>query len=194
MKNSTIYKSGIQQAQLALGFRTFGIDDGRHYAAAVLDSILGRGMMSRLFQELREKRGLTYDISSRMHFFQDCGMMAITAGVDPKKRDLALKTIEKVIEKLCTTRVSAAELKRNKEYLIGNFRLSHEKLTSRLFFYGSTFLAFNRVVTTAEQIEGVRTVTADDILNVAKAIFKRANRSICWVLPEKSPTSNGHEN
>ena len=187
MKNSIVYKPGLQQAQLALGYRTFGVEDPRRYVITVLDAILGRGMMSRLFQEVREKRGLSYDISSRMQFFQDAGMLAISAGVDPAKKDRALKTIEAVIEKLRTRKVGAAELKRTKEYLIGNFRLSHEKLVSKMFYYGSTCLAFNRVMPTSEQVEGVRKVTADEILAVAKAVLTPANRSISWVLPRKNP-------
>lgn len=79
--------------------------------------------------------------------------------------------------------MSAAELKRTKEFLIGNFRLSHEKITSKMFFYGSTMLSFGRLVSTAEQIEGVRAVTADDIQAVARAIFKPSNRAVSWVLP-----------
>jgi hypothetical protein len=75
----------VQQTQLALGYRTFGIADGRKYAASVFDAVMGRGMSSRLFQEVREKRGLSYDISSRMQFFSDAGIWSVTAVVDPAK-------------------------------------------------------------------------------------------------------------
>ena len=180
----TVLKSGIQQAQLALGFRTFGVEDDRKYAATVLDAVLGRGMMSRLFQELREKRGISYDISSRMQFFGDTGMLSITAGMDPAKRALALKTIDRELKRLVEHRVGADELRRTKEYLIGNFRLSHEKLVSRLFYWGSTMLAFGREMPIREQIEGIRAVTAADVQAVAAEIFQPANRSISWVLPE----------
>ena len=183
MKNSTVYKD-VQQAQLALGYRTFGIEDERKYAATVIDGILGRGMMSRLFQEVREKRGLSYDISSRMQFFSDAGMFVIAAGVDPKKRLEALEVIEREIKRLCERGVSAAELKRVKEFLIGNFRLSHEKVTSKLFYYGSTVLAFGRYVPIAEQIDGVKSVTPEDVRRTARAIFRKTNRSVSWVLPK----------
>ena len=183
MKNSVVHKD-VQQAQLAIGWRTFGIADRRKYAATVIDGILGRGMMSRLFQELREKRGISYDISSRMQFFSDAGMFVITAGMDPAKREEALAVIEREVKRLCEKRVSAAELKRVKDFLTGNFRLSHEKLTSRLFYYGATMLAFGRLVPTSEQVECLRAVTAEDVQKTAKAIFRKANRSISWVLPK----------
>ena len=184
MKNSVVHKD-IQQAQLAIGWRTFGIGDRRRYAAAVIDGILGRGMSSRLFQEVREKRGLSYDISSRMQFFQEAGMFVITAGTDPGKRLETLRVIEGEIVKLRERRIGAAELKRTKDFLIGNFRLSHEKVVSKMFYHGSTALGFGRVVPTAEQIDGIRSVTADDVLSTARAIFRKSRRSVSWVLPMK---------
>ena len=174
----------IAQTQLALGYRTFGIGDKRKYAATVLDAILGRGMSSRLFQEVREKRGLSYDISSRMQFFQDAGMFTITAGLDPAKAKDALATIDRELKRIREKPVSAAELKRTKDFLIGNFRLAHEKVTSKLFFYGQTMLSFGRLVSPQEQIDGIRAVTAADIRAVANAILKQSNRSISWVVPK----------
>ena len=173
----------IQQTQLAIGYRTFGVEDERRYAATVMDAILGRGMSSRLFQEVREKRGLSYDISSRMQFFQDAGMFTITAGLDRSKTKDALATIDRELKRIREKPVSALELKRTKEFLIGNFRLSHEKVTSKLFFYGQTMLSFGRLVTPQEQVEGIRAVTASDVKAVANAILKQSNRSISWVVP-----------
>ena len=174
----------VAQTQLALGYRTFGISDNRKYAATVMDAILGRGMSSRLFQEVREKRGLSYDISSRMQFFQDAGMFTVTAGLDPAKAKDALATIDRELKRIREKPVSAAELKRTKEFLIGNFRLSHEKVTSKLFFYGQTMLSFGRLVSPQEQIDGIRAVTAADVKRVANAILKQSNRSISWVVPK----------
>ena len=174
----------VNQTQLALGFRTFGIRDERKYAASVLDAIMGRGMSSRLFQQVREKRGLSYDISSRWQFFADAGMFAIAAGLDPSKAEKALAVIDGEIDRIATKKVSKNELERTKEFLIGNFRLSHEKVLSKMLFYGSTMLSFNRLVTTQEQVEGIRAVTADDILAVAQDVLRPENRSISWVVPK----------
>lgn len=176
----------IAQTQLALGYRAFGIGDNRKYAATVMDAILGRGMSSRLFQEVREKRGLSYDISSRMQFFQDAGMFTVTAGLDPAKAKDALATIDRELKRIREKQVSAAELKRTKDFLIGNFRLSHEKVTSKLFFYGQTMLSFGRLVSPQEQIDGIRAITATDVKAAANAILRPSNRSVSWVVP-KSP-------
>ena len=174
----------VQQTQLALGYRTFGVNDPRKYAATVFDAILGRGMSSRLFQEVREKRGLSYDIASRMQFFDDAGMWTVAAGLDGAKAKLALATIDRELGRIRAKRVGAAELKRTKEFLLGNFRLSHEKTTSKLFYYGSTMLSFGRLVPIEEQVEGVKRVTAADVQAVAEAILDPKNRAVSWVVPK----------
>jgi predicted Zn-dependent peptidase len=179
-----VAQKDVQQTQLALGYRTFGISDPRKYAATLLDGVLGRGMMSRLFQELREKKGISYDISSRMQFFSDSGMFTVTAGLDPAKAQIALKTIYREIDRLKTRRVTAAELKRTKEFLVGNFRLSHEKVTSKLFFYGQTMLSFGRIVEPQEQVDGIQAVAADELQSVAREIFDESRRSVSWVTPQ----------
>ena len=179
----TMSTKDVQQTQLALGYRTFGVGDERKYAATVFDAILGRGMSSRLFQQVREKRGLSYDITSRMQFFQDAGVWAVAAGLDPTKAGPTLATIDRELERIRTHRVGAAELARTKEFLVGNFRLSHEKVTSKLFYCGATLMAFGRLVSTEEQVEGIKRVTAADVQAVAEAILRPENRSVSWVCP-----------
>ncbi len=174
----------VKQVQIALGYRTFGAEDPRRYAAAIMDAILGRGMSSRLYQEVREKRGLSYDISTRMQFFQDVGMFTVTAGLDARQKDAALATIERELKKLTEKKVGAAELKRIKEFFIGNFRLGHERVTSKMFYYGSVMLSRGRIVLPQEDIEKLYAVTADEIRAVAQDIFKPENRSLSFVLPK----------
>ena len=178
---SQIAEKDVQQAQLAIGWRTFGITDPRKYAVTVIDGILGRGMSSRLFQEVREKRGLSYDISSRMQFFADAGMWTVAAGLDATKAKSALATIDRELAKVCARPVPADELRRAKEFLVGNFRLSYEKVTSKLFFYGSTMLSFGRLIDPEEQVEGIKAVSVQDLQAVARAILRPSNRSVSWV-------------
>jgi predicted Zn-dependent peptidase len=173
----------VQQTQLALGYRTFGIADGRKYAASVFDAVMGRGMSSRLFQEVREKRGLSYDISSRMQFFSDAGIWSVTAGVDPAKAGRALEVIDRELRRICDRKVGAAELKRTKEFLTGNFRISHERVQAKLFFYAQTMLSYGKLVTPEEQVEGIRSVTAADVQAVAAEILDPSRRSLSTVVP-----------
>ena len=164
--------------------RTFGIGDARKYAMGVLDAVLGRGMSSRLFMEVREKRGLGYDISSQMHFFRDAGLFTVAMGTDPAKASRALATIDRTLAAVREKKVGARELGRVKEFLTGNFRISHENVKSKMFFYGSTWLSFGRLIPPSEQVEGIKSVTADEILAVAKAVFRPENRSLSLVVPE----------
>ena len=181
---SVTKEKDVQQTQIALGYRTFGVGDPRKYSATVMDAVLGRGMSSRLFQEVREKRGLSYDISSRMQFFRDAGMFVVAAGVDSSKAEKTLAVVDRELAKICERGVSAAELERTKEFLVGNFRLSHEKVTSKLFFYGATMLSYGRLVTPAEQVAGIKAVTKEDIKSVARAIFRKSARCVSFVVPK----------
>lgn len=174
----------IQQVQLALGYRTFGQRDPRRYAATVFDGLMGRSMSSRLFQSVRERRGLSYDIRSSLQFFEDAGAWTVTAGLDTKRVPVALAAIRREIDRIRTTKVGAAELRRTKDYLIGNFRLAFEKPSSRLFYYGPCVLAYGHIVSPEEQIARTEAVTAADILAVAKAILDDRNLSISWVTPK----------
>lgn len=183
VRASVVASKDVQQTQLAIGYRTFGVSDPRRYAASLMDAVLGRGMSSRLFQEVREKRGLSYDISSRLQFFSDAGMFTITAGVDGAKADLALKTIDRELEKIRTKKISRAELERTKEFVLGNFRLGHERVISKMFHYGSSMLAFGRIFTIDEQVGAIKAVTPEDVLGVAAEILDPANRSVSRVVP-----------
>ena len=181
----------VQQTQLALGFRTFGISDPRRYAMTVVDAVLGRGMSSRLFQEVREKRGFSYDIASRVTFFEDAGMFTVSAGLDPAKAERVVATIDKELVRICERRVSPAELRRTKDFLIGNFKLSHESVMGKLLFYGSMMLSFGRDSSPAEQIAGIRAVTAEDVQAVARTVLSPKGRSVSWVVPRGVQTGKG---
>jgi predicted Zn-dependent peptidase len=94
-----------------------------------------------------------------------------------------MKTIDRELARMRERRVGAAELRRTKEYLVGNFRLSHEKVTSKMFFYGSTMLSFGRLMTPQEQIDGITAVTSADLQAVANSILRPESRCVSTVQP-----------
>lgn len=173
----------VNQVQLAVGYRMKTVCEKSKYDATVMNAILGRGMSSRLFQEVREKRGLSYDIASQLQMFTDYGMFTVTAGLDKAKADLALETIDAQLKKIREKKVGPVELKRTKEFLLGNFKLGQERIIAKLFFYGSTMLSFGRLMSPQEQIDGIRAVTADDVLAIAGKFLRPSNRSVSWVVP-----------
>ena len=173
----------IQQVQLALGFRTFGTMDDRRYAAAVFDTLMGRTMSSRLFQSVREKRGLSYDIRSQLQLFSDVGGWCVTAGLDAARTGQALKAIETEIDRIRQKKPSAAELRRTKDYILGNFRLGFEQPRTRLFYFGLGVLNYGRIVPAAETVEHLEAVTSEEVLAVAQEILQDCNKAESWVVP-----------
>ena len=176
----------IQQVQLALGFRVFGVraPDRKKYAANVFDGLMGRSMSSRLFQSVREKRGLSYDIRSQLQFFEETGGWAVTAGLATDRVPQALAAIEREFARIRAKRPGAAELKRTKEYLVGNFRLGLEQVRARLFYFGNCVQTYGRVLPPEEVVAGIAAVTADDVLAIANEILQEKNRSVSWVVPK----------
>ena len=177
----------IQQVQLALGFRTFGVraPNRKKYAANVFDGLMGRSMSSRLFQSVREKRGLSYDIRSQLQFFEETGGWAVTAGLATDRVPQAMEAIEREFARIRAKKPGAAELKRTKEYLIGNFRLGLEQVRSRLFFFGNCVQTYGRVLPPEEIVAGIAAVTADDVLALANEILQEKNKSVSWVVPKQ---------
>jgi predicted Zn-dependent peptidase len=177
----------IQQVQLALGFRTFGVraPDRKKYAANVFDGLMGRSMSSRLFQSVREKRGLSYDIRSQIQFFEETGGWVVTAGLATDRVPQALEAIEREFSRIRAKRPGAAELNRTKEYLVGNFRLGLEQVRARLFFFGNCVQTYGRVLPPEKIVAGIAAVTADDVLAIANEILQEKNRSVSWVVPKQ---------
>ena len=176
----------VQQVQLALGYRTFGVHAPKRkkLAATVFDCLMGRTMSSRLFQSVREKHGLSYDIRSQLQFFEDVGGWCVMAGLDTGRVDLAMKTIEKEFARIRAKKPSAAEMRRTKDYLLGNFRLGLENQRARMFFFGNSVMTYGEIRSPQEMVDGIAAVTADDVLAVANEILQDKYRSVSWVTPK----------
>ncbi len=177
----------IHQVQLAMGFRTFGVRASmrRKCAAMVFDAMMGRSMSSRLFQSVRERRGLSYDIRSQLQFFEDVGGWAVTAGLDTARVPAAMSAIERELDRIRTTRPSAPELRRTKDFIVGNFRLGLESMRARLFYYGNCVQTYGRIRDPGEMVETISSVTSEDVRGVAEEILDEKNRAISWVVPKK---------
>ena len=177
----------IQQVQLAMGFRTFGVRASarKKYAANVFDGLMGRSMSSRLFQSVREKRGLSYDIRSQIQFFEETGGWAVTAGLATDRVPQATEAIEREFVRIRAKKPGPAELNRTKEYLVGNFRLGLEQVRSRLFFFGNCVQTYGRILPPEEIVAGIAAVTADDVLAIANEILQEKNKSVSWVMPKQ---------
>lgn len=161
-----------EQAHIAIGFKTVKSDHPDKYPLEVLATILGGGMSSRLFHEIREKRGLGYYISTSADSYQDIGSIVSMAGIDPKRVKEAITVILQEHQKVSNvSKVSKGELTKAKEYLKGHMVLGLENSRSVAYYYASQELLEKKIDNPDEVIAKIDAVTVEQIKNVAKKYF-----------------------
>lgn len=175
-----------EQTHLALGFRTFGRRDPRRYALQVLNIILGESMNSRLFQTIRERRGLVYAISSGAQFFDETGELIISAGADPARIQTVLRMVLVELRRLCDRPVSATELHQACDYAAGQIVLNLEGTSGQMMWAGGSVLHLGKVVTPENATQNLRQVTARDLQATAAGIFLKNNAAATLVGPQAS--------
>ncbi|KKQ18666.1 MAG: Peptidase M16 domain protein [Berkelbacteria bacterium GW2011_GWB1_38_5] len=174
------------QAHLILGFRTPARSDKRRPVLKVLNNLFGETMSSRLFTEVREKRGLAYYVSSEMADFQDTGIFGASAGVDILRAKEAVKVILEEFNKLKTKDISAEELKRAKENLKGRMYLGLEESFAVAEFLAEQQLFWGKIEHPEEIISKYEKVTASDIKKFAKEYFVPKNLNLAMISPFKN--------
>jgi len=163
----------IEQANLVLGCVGLSRTDERRFALGVLNAALGGGMSSRLFQEIREKRGLAYSVYSFNSQHADVGMWGIYAGCLPAKADEVLAICAEEIGKVCDEGLTAEELDRGKGQLRGSIVLGLEDPASRMTRLGKSELVYPRLEPVDEILGRIDGVTLDDVRDIAKTILTR---------------------
>ena len=174
-----------EQTQLALGFRACSRHDDCRYAVRVLNAIAGENMSSRLFQVLREDLGLAYSIYTTPSFFADVGDFVVSAGVETEKLPKALKVILRELRRLTEKPPAAAELRRAREYLVGQADLGLESTESQMNWIGEQWLGYGRVFQPDAIKRRLQKVTAAEVRAVARDIFQRDNTTLALVSPLK---------
>jgi predicted Zn-dependent peptidase len=160
-----------EQVHVAMGWRSVDHFDEDRYAFSVANQILGGGMSSRLFQEVREQRGLCYSVYSWGSAYVDAGTAGIYAGTAPSRVGELLSVIDDEIAKLVASGVTEGELAVAKGYIEGSMVLGLEDSGSRMARLGRSLMARDEIVTVDEQLERIRAVTADDVGEVAARVF-----------------------
>lgn len=175
----------LEQIQLALGFPTVGKSHDDIPAIKLLGKILGGNMSSRLFIEVRERRGLCYTVRAHAEAYEDVGMFVVRAGLDAKRLDEAVKTIYDELEKIKEGGVTADELEAAKDNIEGSLKLALENSSSRAEFYARQELFFGEVKTPEEKMAEIMKVTKEDVQRVAKEILNMKKISIAAIGPYK---------
>ena len=170
-----------EQLQLAIAYHTLGRhDEGRH-ALRLLSILLGESSSSRLFQKLREERGLCYHISSDIALFDDTGSLEISLGLDPESREEALQAIHREIMVLTNEGPSQEELERAKKIAITANKIALESTSAQMAWVAESLLFEGQIITPADSRARLLPVTREDVMRVAEKIFSRSNQAIAEI-------------
>lgn len=177
-----------EQAHLIIGYPGLKRNDPMRYAEGLLATVLGRGKSSRLFTEVREKRGLAYAVGCSVSHYSDTGIFATYAGVDPGKIEEALKIIIGQYEGISSGSlpVTEKELKKAKDYIKGRVALSLEDTASVNDFFGHRALFLPEIETPEQFFENLDKVELDHVDLVTKKIFNRKKLNLAIIGPYKS--------
>lgn len=169
------------QTHIVLGTRTFKASDKRNYTLKVLDSLLGGGLSSRLFYRLRDQMGVGYYLRTSVEEYTDHGNFNVSLGCDNKKVLEVLDAILSEFKLLTKEKVEESELSKAKEYLIGNTLLSLESSDSVAEYFGMQKVLDQQIEKPEDFIKNIKKVTALDVLNLSKEIFKTEKLALALI-------------
>ena len=164
-------KKALEQVQICVGVPSHPIAHEKRYASYVLNTLLGGGMSSRLFQNIRERQGLAYAIYSDLNPYRDTGCLSVYAGTSRESAAKVLQCIVSEFRNLKSETVPAEELRRCKDQLKGSLMLSLESSTARMSNLARQEMYFERFYTMDELLDRIEAVTADDIRQLANEFF-----------------------
>jgi len=171
-------KSSLEQVHVYLGVPSLALPHRDRFACYILNAILGGGMSSRLFQNIREKQGLAYTVYSELAMYRDAGCMLIYAGTSPKSAGKVVDSIAHELRTLASELVTAEELRRAKDHLKGSFVLGLESTSSRMGNLARQELYFKRFFTIDEMLASVEKVTAAQVLKLAQQFFDHRRMAV----------------
>ncbi len=177
-----------EQTHFCLGFRTFSFSEEKKYPLKILSTILGGGMSSRLFIEVRERRGLCYYISSFDEAFADTGYYVIHAGVTNKLEQVkeAIKVILQEHQKVIQGKIKKEDFQRAKEMIKGQLLLYLENTVNLASYFGTKQLLMNKIEDPEEVIKKITSIKLDQVIELAKEIFKPENLNLALIGPYES--------
>jgi predicted Zn-dependent peptidase len=181
--NKIARQKDTEQVHLCIGFNGLPVGHDDIYSLIILNNILGGSMSSRLFQEVREQRGLAYSVFSYHSAYQDSGMLTIYGGTASHQLDVLFETIKETVQKLKEDGITQKELENSKEQMKGNLMLSLESTNSRMSRNGKNELLLGRQRSLDEIIESIDQVTKESVDRIAKTIFSE-DFSLALISPE----------
>jgi predicted Zn-dependent peptidase len=166
-----LHGRSLEQVHICLTTGGVSITDPRRYPMALMNTILGGNMSSRLFQEIRERRGLAYSVYSFISSFVDTGMFGAYVGVDPKNTRTVVELLLTHLRQLASAPVSQSELTDAKEFTKGNLLLSAESVDNQMVRIAQNEIHFGRNIPMGEVVSAVDSVTSEEIQVLARSIL-----------------------
>jgi predicted Zn-dependent peptidase len=163
--------------------RSVSRTDPDRYPLMILNAVLGRGMSSRLFKEVRERRGLAYSVGSSVSRHADTGMLGISAGVSPENVGEAVRVILAELDKLTQERVGDEELAKARDYTVGSYRLSLESSMALGQRAGESLLTLGEIEPVEEVVDKLRAAGSEDLLRVGQRLLRRDRVALSVVGP-----------
>ena len=168
----------LEQSHICLGAGAYPQNHHERYAALVLNTVMGGSMSSRLFQNVREKRGLAYSVGSGLSAFRDAGLLSIYAGCSNDRVGEVIDVIMNELRQLATQPIAATELQRAKDNVKGGLLLGLESTWHRAAYLARQEMYFDRMFTIDETIAGITAVTIEDVARVARELLTRTPLSV----------------
>jgi len=181
-----LFTKATEQTHLSLALHSYPKEHKDEYVLDLLNVVVGGNMSSRLFNEVREERGLAYDVGSYVRRYQETGAFVVSAGVDNKKPKEAIEVILKELAKLTRELVPVDELRRAKDFYLGQFELGLENSMSQMLWVGEDALTLGRCRTPEEVQRHIEKASAEDIRRVAADLFVHSHLNLALVGPPKS--------
>src|SRR5579871_4127591 len=174
-------KSSLEQLHVYMGVPSIPMPHESRFACYILNAILGGGMSSRLFQNIREKQGLAYTVYSELTMYRDAGCMLVYAGTSLKSAGKVVESIVHELRELVDHKVSPEELRRAKDHLKGSYVLGSESSSSRMGNLARQELYFKKFFSLGEMLELIENVTADEVLALAQQFFDPKHMAIAML-------------
>jgi predicted Zn-dependent peptidase len=172
-------KNELEQTQFILGFKSYSHkDDKKFYATQIASSILGDGMSSRLFQEIREKRGLVYSVSTFGDYYDDIGLFGIYAGTSSNKLQELSESLLKELESFNASSITEEEVDKVINQFSAGLLMSSESSNARAQKLAYNFIRYNRYIPHAEIIEKVKSITKEEIASIVAEMLESKNATL----------------
>jgi predicted Zn-dependent peptidase len=174
-------KESLEQVHIAMGVPSYPLAHEMRFPLYVLNTVLGGGMSSRLFQNIREKQGLAYAVYSELNLFSDTGCFTVYAGTAAETAEQVVLSVMQELRALKNDLIGEDELRRAKDHLKGSLMLSLESTSSRMSNLARQELYFNRFMSLDEMLESIEAVTRDEVQRIACEFFRTDNVALAML-------------